>query len=109
MGDFLRLKQGAFTRAGLEAVRALKAPARLFGIRKGGDRYGRTLLIYSARAVLSRAVRKTDARSRWIGLMWERRHPNAVAVALGNKTAQIIWSLLPKDQEYQSAQEVSFS
>ncbi len=48
----------------------------------------------------SRAAGKTDARSQWIGRMRERRHPNVVAVALANKNARIIWSLLSKDQEY---------
>ena len=83
--------------------------ARLFGISKRGDRYLRTLLIHGARAVLSRAAGKTDARSQWIGRMRERRHPNVVAVALANKNARIIWSLLSKDQEYRPAHEVSFS
>lgn len=83
--------------------------ARLFGISKRGDRYLRTLLIHGARAVLSRAAGKTDARSQWIGRMRERRHPNVVAVALANKNARIIWSLLSKDQEYRPAHEESFS
>lgn len=83
--------------------------ARLFGISKRGDRYLRTLLIHGARAVLSRAAGKTDARSQWIARMRERRHPNVVAVALANKNARIIWSLLSKDQEYRPAHEVSFS
>lgn len=83
--------------------------ARLFGISKRGDRYLRTLLIHGARAVLSRAAGKTDARSQWIGRMRERRHPNVVAVALANKNARIIWSLLSKDQEYRPAHEVSFN
>ncbi len=83
--------------------------ARLFGISKRGDRYLRTLLIHGARAVLSRAAGKTDARSQWIGRMRERRHPNVVAVALANKNARIIWLLLSKDQEYRPAHEVSFS
>ncbi|MEO9651182.1 MAG: IS110 family transposase [Roseobacter sp.] len=83
--------------------------ARLFGISKRSDRYLRTLLVHGARAVLSRAAGKTDARSQWIGRMRERRHPNVVAVALANKNARIIWSLLSKDQEYRPAHEVSFS
>ncbi|MDW3221572.1 MAG: IS110 family transposase [Paracoccaceae bacterium] len=83
--------------------------ARLFGISKRSDRYLRTLLIRGARAVLSRAAGKTDARSQWIGRMRERRHPNVVAVALANKNARIIWSLLSRDQEYCPAHEMSFS
>ena len=74
--------------------------ARLFGISKRGDRYLRTMLIHGARAVLGRSAGKTDTRSQWINRMRERRHPNVVAVALANKNARIVWSLLSKDQEY---------
>ncbi|MEO9781054.1 MAG: IS110 family transposase [Sedimentitalea sp.] len=74
--------------------------ARLFGISKRGDRYLRTMLIHGARAVLGRSAGKTDMRSRWINRMRERRHPNVVAVALANKNARIVWSLLSRDQEY---------
>ena len=70
--------------------------SRLFGISKRGDRYLRTLLIHGARAVLGKAVGKQDARSVWINRMRERRHPNVVAVALANKNARIVWSILSK-------------
>lgn len=74
--------------------------SRLFGISKRGDRYLRTLMIHGARAVLGKAGGKTDPRSQWIGRMRERRHPNVVAVALANKTARIVWSVLSRDEEY---------
>lgn len=74
--------------------------ARLFGISKRGDRYLRTLLIHGARAVLGKAHGKTDARSLWIGRLRERRHPNVVAVALANKNARIIWSVLARNEQY---------
>lgn len=74
--------------------------ARLFGISKRGDRYLRTLMIHGARAVLGKAHGKTDARSLWIGRLRERRHPNVVAVALANKNARIIWSVLARNEEY---------
>ena len=82
---------------------------RLFQISKRGDRYLRTLLIHGARAALSRAAGKTDARSQWIGRMQKRRHPNVVAVALANKNVRIKWSPLSKDQENRPAHEVSFN
>lgn len=75
--------------------------ARLFGISKRGDRYLRTMLIHGARAVLGRSSGKTDARSQWINRMRERRHPNVVAVALANKNARIVWSVLSREEEYQ--------
>ncbi len=75
--------------------------ARLFGISKRGDRYLRTMLIHGARAVLGRSSGKTDARSQWINRMRERRHPNVVAVALANKNARIVWSVLSREEAYQ--------
>ena len=83
--------------------------ARLLGISKRGGRYLRTLLIHGARAVLGKAAGKTDARSQWIGRMRERRHPNVVAVAIANKNARIIWSLLSRDQEYRPDHKMSFT
>ncbi len=78
--------------------------ARLLGISKRGDRYIRTLMIHGARAVLGKAGGKQDARSQWIGRMRERRHPNVVAVALANKNARIVWSILSRGDEYRPAQ-----
>ena len=75
---------------------------RLFGISKRGDRYLRTLLIHGARAVLCRAGTKQDPRSRWLGKLRERRHPNVAAVALANKNARIAWALLSGTEPYDS-------
>ena len=71
----------------------------MLGISKRGDRYIRTLMIHGARAVLARAHGKEDARSQWIGRMRERRHPNVVAVAVANKNARIVWSVLSRETE----------
>lgn len=78
--------------------------ARLLGISKRGDRYIRTLMIHGARAVLGKAGDKQDTRSQWIRRMRERRHPNVVAVALANKNARIVWSILSRDEEYSRGQ-----
>ena len=74
--------------------------AQMLGISKRGDRYLRTLMIHGARAVLGRAQGKDDPRSQWIGKMRERRHPNIVAVALANKNARIVWSILSRGEFY---------
>lgn len=111
IGDKSCFKNGRQFAAWLGLVpkqRSSGGKARLFGISKRGDRYLRTLLIHGARAVLGRAAGKTDERSQWIGRMRERRHPNVVAVALANKNARIVWSLLARDQEYRAEHTVSF-
>jgi hypothetical protein len=76
---------------------------RLLGISKRGDRYLRTLLIHGARATVHRARRKTDARSRGIMSVEQRRGKNIAAVAIANKNARIAWALLTSDAEYRKA------
>ena len=79
---------------------------RLSGIGKRGDRYLRTLMIPGARAVLGKAKGKDDLGSQWIGRMRERRHPNIVAVALANKNARIVWSILSQGEFYRPDETV---
>ncbi len=76
---------------------------RLLGISKRGDRYLRTLLIHGARATVHRARRKTDARSRWIMSLEQRRGKNIATVAIANKNARIAWALLTSEAEYRKA------
>jgi transposase len=74
--------------------------SRLFGISKRGDSYLRTLLIHGARSVLRYAVGKVDAQSKWLCELVERRGYNRAAVALANKNARVIQSLLSSDRDY---------
>jgi transposase len=76
---------------------------RLLEVSKRGDRYVRTLLIHGARATLHRVGRKTDARSRWIRSLEQRRGKNITAVAVANKNARIVWALLRGEAEYRKA------
>jgi transposase len=76
---------------------------RLLGISKRGDRYLRALLIHGARATVHHARRKTDARSRWIMSLEQRRGKNIATVAIANKNARIAWALLTSDAEYRKA------
>ncbi len=73
----------------------------LLGISKRGDRYVRSLLIHGARAVVSRAAMKTDARSRWIAEKQRLRGTNRTCVAVANKNARILWALMAKHETYQ--------
>ena len=70
---------------------------RMLGISKRGDRYLRTLLIHSARAVLT----SSKAPPEWALRLAERRPANVVTVAIANKTARTIWALLAHDRTYQ--------
>lgn len=61
-------------------------------------------MIHGARAVLGKAGGKQDPRSQWIGQLRERRYPNVVSVALANKNARIVWSMLSRDEDYRLGQ-----
>ena len=66
----------------------------LLGISKRGDRYLRTLLIHGARSVLSHYKDRDNDYNRWIGRKKATLSHNKAAVALANKNARIIWSML---------------
>jgi transposase len=77
--------------------------SRLLGISKRGDPYLRTLLIHGARSVVYRAKAKTDKRSLWIIDKQQRLGTTKACVAVANKNARIIWSLIAREQEYRRA------
>ena len=77
--------------------------SRLLGISKRGDPYLRTLLIHGARSVVYRAKAKTDKRSLWINDKQQRLGTSKACVAVANKNARIIWSLIAREQEYRRA------
>ena len=75
----------------------------LLGISKRGDCYIRKLLVHGARAVVYRAGIKTNNRSTWINDLAARRGVNKAAVAIANKNARIIWSMLMHETDYRKA------
>lgn len=77
--------------------------SRLQGITKRGDPYLRTLLIHGARSVVFRAKAKSDKRSFWIMDKQQRLGTTKACVAVANKNARIIWSLIAHEQEYRRA------
>lgn len=77
--------------------------ARLLGISKRGDPYLRTLLVHGARSVVYRAKLKNDRRSCWINDKQQRLGTARACVAVANKNARIIWSLMAKQQVYRPA------
>ena len=72
----------------------------LLGISKRGDRYLRTLLIHGARAVLNHCKDLDNDYFRWVGRKKAGLSHNIAAVALANKNARIIWSMLNTGEEF---------
>ncbi|MGI9292640.1 MAG: IS110 family transposase [Pseudomonadales bacterium] len=80
----------------------------LLGISKRGDRYLRTLLIHGARAALTRYKNTDNDYGRWLTGKRTTLSFNKAAVALANKNARIIWSLLKTGEEFNyGAQKVA--
>jgi transposase len=73
---------------------------RLLGLSKTGDKYLRMLLIHGARAVLMNAGKKSDPRSLWAEKLKARVGMNKAAVAMANKNARTIWSILSRGIDY---------
>lgn len=65
---------------------------------KKRDRYVRQLLIHGARSVVSRLGNKTDAQSRWLRGIRDRRSFNTACVALAHKNARQAWAMLAREQ-----------
>jgi len=77
----------------------------LLGISKRGDRYLRTLLIHGARAALCR-YKNTDSKyGEWLISKKESLSLNKAAVALANKNARIIGSLLRTGEAFNANQQ----
>lgn len=77
---------------------------KLLGITKRGNSHIRYLLIQGARIItrycLLKTPEQTEQRIRWVRTLAERRGKHIAAVALANKTARIIWTLLARGEEY---------
>lgn len=76
---------------------------KLGGISKRGDKYLRTLLIHGARSVIRFSENKTDKRNLWVNGLITRRNKNVATVALANKNARIIWSIIARGEHYRPA------
>jgi transposase len=69
-------------------------------ITKRGDEYLRTLLIQGAKSAVFSAHRRRDRLSRWIVQLRERVGWQKAAVALANKNARILWSMLVNGRSF---------
>lgn len=103
VGDATRFKNGRQFAAFLGLVPRQHSSGGknvLLGISRRGDTYLRMLLIHGGRAVvrsvMKLAASKIEAKGRnaWVLSLSERRGYNRTAVAVANKNARILWSLL---------------
>lgn len=76
---------------------------RLGGISKRGNRYLRRLLVQGAWSVLRYADRGQDRLSRWAKKVSDRRGHHKAVMAIANKLARIIWSVLVHQTQYRVA------
>lgn len=76
----------------------------LMNMTKKGDKHLRTLFIHGARAVVRVAINNNEGYlNQWVNQLKERREFNKTTVAVVNKNARIIWSVLHNETEYRSA------
>ena len=73
---------------------------RLLGISKRGDCYLRSLLVQGAISAMTRSKNRTDNQLTWARQLRVKKGLQKAAVALSNKTARIIWSVMAKDHDY---------
>ena len=76
---------------------------KLGGITKRGNHYLRRLLIQGAWSVVRNADKNDDRMSRWARQLVERRGKHKAVVAVANKMARIMWSMLYHQTEYRAA------
>lgn len=74
---------------------------KLLGISKRGNSYLRKQLVHGARSVSYHARNSNDINSSWIKGIIQRSGNNKAVVALANKNARIIWSLMKTENNYQ--------
>ena len=72
------------------------------GISKRGNRYLRKILCHGARSAISVCKRDADPMITWARQVAERRGTNKATVALANRVARLIWTLLQKDEDYRA-------
>jgi transposase len=75
--------------------------SNLYGITKKGNVVLRTLLVHGARSVLSYVDKKDDKLSLWAARLKATKSFNTACVALANKLARIVWSVVANKTPYE--------
>lgn len=108
VGDPKRFKNGRQLAASLGLVPrqvSTGGKTRLLGISKRGDSYLRSLLVHGARASLThvRKRQNTNVRENWCRSLYERLGHNKACVAIANKNARVMWSILATKEDYRAS------
>ena len=101
--DFKQFRTGAQFGAWLGIVprqNSSGGKASLGRITKRGDDYLRTLLIQGAKAAVMSAAKRDDPISRWLVQLTDRVGWQKACVAMANKNARILWSVMTREQGY---------
>lgn len=70
----------------------------LGSITRRGDMYLRMLLIQGVKSVVWSAHKRSDPISKWVLALRDKQGWQKAAVALANKNARILWTVMTKDQ-----------
>jgi transposase len=103
VGDFTQFKNGAQFGAWLGLVPKQNSSGGkivLGRITKRGDDYLRTLLIQGAKSSVMSASKRDDPISRWLVELTARVGWQKACVAMANKNARILWSVMTREQGY---------
>jgi transposase len=103
VGEFKQFKSGAQFGAWLGLVprqNSSGGKASLGRITKRGDDYLRTLLIQGAKAAVMSVGKRDDPISRWLVQLAARVGWQKACVAMANKNARILWSVMTREQGY---------
>jgi transposase len=79
----------------------------LGGISRAGDERLRQLLVLGATTVIRHARPGSKTASPWLLHLLERRPRKVVAVALANKMARILWSMMTNDTAYRKSPQAA--
>ena len=72
-------------------------------ITKQGNRYIRRLLVLGAISVLRAAPKRKGALCDWLAALRARKPAKVVAVALANKLARIVWTIITTGEAFRSS------
>lgn len=71
-------------------------------ISRMGDRYLRKLLVVGATSVVRRARTADTAAANWVRSLLDRKPARLVTVAMANKNARIVWTVLARGEAYRA-------